>query len=92
LFSPTCADCLIFCTKSNISVRNCVFDAVMFPAVQLQITEADFELTKHVQEKAKLRSKYVKSPVKVQVRPLPFCIFVDAGLIPSLAGYIYSVT
>jgi hypothetical protein len=64
----------------------------MFPAVQLQITQADFELTKHVQEKAKLRSKYVKSSVKFQVRPLPFCIFVAAGQIPNLAGYIYSVT
>jgi hypothetical protein len=38
----------------------------------LQITQADFELTKHAQENSKLRSKLVKSPEKVQVRHLPF--------------------
>ncbi|XBH76851.1 kinetochore protein NUF2 homolog [Triticum dicoccoides] len=34
--------------------------------IDMKITQADFELTKHAQENSKLRSKLVKSPEKVQ--------------------------
>jgi hypothetical protein len=55
----------------------------------LQITQADFELTKHAQENSKLRSKLVKSPEKVQVRHLPFLLLQQFQI---LSGNIYSVT